>query len=994
MSSTAHINAINLQVIAEDQVAADKADGTHDVNKASDSKYYLWHSDFQTIPLGMDGEPEQFAAKLRSALSEVNTLRLPFNEFSFNADGTLHEQYERFLAAAADQGFQIILGYFGGDVQRYGSGESADTIYDALSGDIRDGMSQGWDRMLAWLSGHPEVKEAVWGYEIVNEPATYARGADADVAGSTRFQDLYAQHMIELAAKIDAGADGRILVGGWRYSAQFDELDTGNIDGLTALDAIRNALGEDLVWSSHLYPGWAGTSSATDADELGATLDAHFAPVSGDDILITETNASGGVVDNIAEIDSAAFLFARSYEWFAENGIGLSWFPGAETGASNFVVIDADGSLRFLHQNSLAHGMNAYSLDESPVEHAGNEAIETQLVAGQVRNESYQPEGQTFDDTDGIAYGFGYGGDDTITGSDTANDLIYGGTGNDLVTGGAKDDHLFGQYGHDTIDAGAGDDHLFGGEGDDRLIAGGGTDQMTGGAGADTFVGGAGGADDVVDFDYTQGDRYEDNGRLYTLDEMIAEGIPSDALGDGSETDLWLGGTTFHGFFEHHLSPVSGPVPGPADGSAGDDLIDDTYRDADGNGVSGLADTVSGGAGNDTIMGLSGDDVLYGDDGEDLIDGGDGADRLFAGRGADTLWGGLGDDFLAGMKSVNVLFGGPGDDTLDGGQNGGSYYGGEGNDLLQFSLIKGASHVAYGGAGIDSFAVTLGGAERGGTVTLHDIDLSVERITVEGQDLAALVQARQAAGEAALSQHSDGVLVHVSETNSVLLGAEDIATVRAALGMQVGSLSVSAEDDLAGIEPDARGTYATYTADYLVGTDGDDMLRGGGGDDEILGMLGSDTLHGGGGSDTLVAHGGNDVLYGDSGDDLLLGSKGSNRLYGGDGNDRIETGYHTDMVDAGAGNDVIVADLSRGGDHVLTGGAGGDVFVFVGSDDRISSVTITDFDATQDRIEFASFPSALTTLTDQGSAVVLMAPDGDTVTFAGASLSAIEALLM
>ena len=106
MTSTSDVNMINLQVLAEDQIAIDRANGTYDANRASDPKYYFWHSEFQTIPVGMDGNPEQFAQQLRASLPQVNTLRLPFNEHSFNADGTLHEQYERFLHAAAAEGFE------------------------------------------------------------------------------------------------------------------------------------------------------------------------------------------------------------------------------------------------------------------------------------------------------------------------------------------------------------------------------------------------------------------------------------------------------------------------------------------------------------------------------------------------------------------------------------------------------------------------------------------------------------------------------------------------------------------------------------------------------------------------------------------------------------------------------------------------------------------------------------------------------------------------
>lgn len=367
MTSTSDINMINLQVIAEDQIAIDKADGTYAANIASDPKYYFWHSEFQTIPIGMDGNPEQFAQKLRESLPQVNTLRMPFNEHSFNADGTLHEQYERFLSAAAAEGFEILFVYAGGEVQRGGNdAASADELYDALDGEIFDGMAEGWSSLLSWLDDNADVKDAVYGLEIANEPESYSVGGDLDGDTSDRFLELYGAHMIELAATIDASIDANILVGGWRYSASFAELDAGNIDGLTVIEAIRAAIGDDLVWSSHFYPGWAGTNGAETTEELEALLTAHFAALGDDLILITETNAPGSVVDNIDQIDSAAFLFARSYEWFAENGIGLGWFPGVETGSSNFVVIDANGTLRFLHQSSLAHGMNAYSLDEAP----------------------------------------------------------------------------------------------------------------------------------------------------------------------------------------------------------------------------------------------------------------------------------------------------------------------------------------------------------------------------------------------------------------------------------------------------------------------------------------------------------------------------------------------------------------------------------------------------------------------------------------------------
>ncbi|WP_300013565.1 calcium-binding protein [uncultured Roseobacter sp.] len=66
----------------------------------------------------------------------------------------------------------------------------------------------------------------------------------------------------------------------------------------------------------------------------------------------------------------------------------------------------------------------------------------------------------------------------------------YGTSGNDDLTGSTRaPDIIYGLEGNDTLD---------GGEGDDVLRGGGGADTLTGGAGADTFVFAAGDAADVV----------------------------------------------------------------------------------------------------------------------------------------------------------------------------------------------------------------------------------------------------------------------------------------------------------------------------------------------------------------------------------------------------------------------------------------------------------------------------------------------------------------
>lgn len=78
---------------------------------------------------------------------------------------------------------------------------------------------------------------------------------------------------------------------------------------------------------------------------------------------------------------------------------------------------------------------------------------------------------------------------------------VYGGAGNDLISGGSGDDRIFGEGGHDLIlgnhgndrlDGGGGDDLLFGGIGHDVLLGGMGDDWLFGGPGVDDLDGGPG----------------------------------------------------------------------------------------------------------------------------------------------------------------------------------------------------------------------------------------------------------------------------------------------------------------------------------------------------------------------------------------------------------------------------------------------------------------------------------------------------------------------
>jgi Ca2+-binding RTX toxin-like protein len=114
------------------------------------------------------------------------------------------------------------------------------------------------------------------------------------------------------------------------------------------------------------------------------------------------------------------------------------------------------------------------------------------------------------------------GGNDTITGGTSVNNVIDGGPGNDTLTGGEANDIVVGGAGNDSMNGAGGDDAMAGDDGTNTVAGGTGDDDIFVGNGKDDVAGGAG--EDLAEVDPFNTTTGADLDALVTLDNIANDG--------------------------------------------------------------------------------------------------------------------------------------------------------------------------------------------------------------------------------------------------------------------------------------------------------------------------------------------------------------------------------------------------------------------------------------------------------------------------------------
>jgi len=398
-------------------------------------------------------------------------------------------------------------------------------------------------------------------------------------------------------------------------------------------------------------------------------------------------------------------------------------------------------------------------------------------------------------------------GVDTLQGNGDADSLVGSTTGRNLIFGNQGGDSLISQAGADTI---------YGGQGNDIIRSRGGS-LLYGDRGNDTIVGEATSTGVIGGSSVGGGDTmYGGDGD----DSLVANSVgPSSLFGNQGNDVLVAGNKADTLYGGKGNDTLTSTVGGLLYGDIGNDNIV-----LSGSGVAG-ATTVYGGTGDDTITG-GGRTLLFGNEGKDVITGGAG-DSVYGGKDDDSLSatgsgafisGDLGNDVLRNTGANNTLAGGEGDDTIlfDGGAAFSTASGGGGKNFLQIlPTITGSGNVLIAGSLGDTLVGAGANTLQGGVGddSLVSGGSNVTLVGGVGRDTFNVLAGGAVAG------------FNPGEGDTIISGTAPFTIIGGSVGL------------------------------FLTGTPNRDTLTGGSANDTLEGLGNADLLTGGAGADVFLFRG-------------------------------------------------------------------------------------------------------------------------------------------
>ncbi|MBX5198241.1 RTX toxin, partial [Rhizobium sp. NZLR10] len=477
----------------------------------------------------------------------------------------------------------------------------------------------------------------------------------------------------------------------------------------------------------------------------------------------------------------------------------------------------------------------------------------------------------------------------------------------------------------ENVQAGSGNDTIIGNEADNTLWGNAGNDSLSGGSGNDTLIGGTG----------------NDTYNVDSLADVVTE-----ALNQG--TDLIR--TSLSSYALTNIANV-------------ENLTFIGTGDFSGTG-SGLANTITGGAGNDTLDGGAGSDILIGGAGNDIYVVDDSFDFVIesANKGTDTVRTALASYTLSnnveiltytgsasftgtGNALANTITGGAFNDTLDGGAGADTLIGGVGDDI--YIVDNAGDSVAENtGAGTDTVRTTLASYTLGSNVENLSF-VGTGTFIGTGNSLANTIKGGAGADTLDGKAGVDILIGGAGNDTYIVDVVADVVTEGLNEGTDLirTALSSYALTNIANVE------NLTFIGTGAFAGTGNSLAN------TITGGTGNDTLDGGAGNDTLIGGAGNDIYIVDSASDVIneAVSAGTDEIrtalaaysiaalanvenltytgsanFTGTGNtlaNKITGGAFNDTLDGGAGSDTLI------------GGVGDDIYIVDNAGDSVAENT-------------------------------------------------------
>jgi Ca2+-binding RTX toxin-like protein len=443
---------------------------------------------------------------------------------------------------------------------------------------------------------------------------------------------------------------------------------------------------------------------------------------------------------------------------------------------------------------------------------------------------------------------FGFGGNDTLTMDEANGPLppanLFGGEGDDVLTGSSSGDVLDGGPGNDTLVGRAGNDLLRGGTGNDILNGGQGSDTILAGEGDDQIVWNPGDGSDVIEGQGGNDVLVFNGANISETVQLVATGGRLHFVRDVANITLDCDG----------VGQVIFRALGGADKVIVNDLTGTTVTQVM---VNLLAATSTGDAQADTV-------TVMGTDGNDLL------------TVTDTDAGVV----VSGLHATVAIVGGePGLDQLFmdmlGGVDAVDFIGSEDNEVVDLSADGARLRFSRD---VANMLVECTGVEQvsyhslGGTDTIAVNDLTGTQVTNVVVDLSGTNNA------------PDGFTDTLNINGTA--GDDHLTIVPSAAGIEI--LGLTASVSILGADPnldqlvintltgadavDASAVPAGVINLTLSGGPGDDLLVGSQENDVLIGGQGNDVLFGGPGDDTFVWNpgDGSDIIEGQAGQDTLV----------------------------------------------------------------------------------------------------------------------------